>query len=341
MNISGTKKPMKVLITGGTGFTGSHLAKRIASTGTSIRLLVRDKLKVELSDSYAPEIIEGDVRDSASVEAAVRGVDTIFHIAAAFRTAGISDKVYWDVNVKGTMNLLNSALKYNVHRFVHCSTIGVHGNIENPPANETYRFNPGDIYQRTKLEAELAVHRFFRETGLPCIIIRPCAIYGPGDVRLLKLFKLGSWRVVPILGSGKVFFHMVYIDDLVDAFLLAAETKSAIGQAFIIGGAERLTLLEIIEIISRISGKSTTKLFLPPKPFQMLGDICERIFIPFGMEPPIFRRRVDFFTKSRSFDIGKASRILGYSPKVGIEEGLMLTAEWYRSKGYLKQPKMQ
>ncbi len=326
---------MKVLVTGGTGFTGSKLAKKLFFSGVQVRLLVRDKSKVQFSDGFEPELIEGDIRDKNSVDMAVKGVEKVFNIAAVFRTAGIPDQAYWDIHVKGTENLLKASLRYDVERFIHCSTMGVHGHVEQGPVNEEYRFSPGDIYQVTKLEGELKALAFGRESGLPVAIIRPCAIYGPGDMRLYKLFKLASKKVIPILGSGKIFYHMIYIDDLVDAFLLASKKEQAIGESFLIGSDEVLSLLELINRLSALLDNKPVKLFLPVKPFQNIGTLCERLCIPLGIEPPIYRRRVDFFTKSRFFDINKAKTLLGFSPKISIDEGLTRTANWYQRQGLL------
>jgi nucleoside-diphosphate-sugar epimerase len=326
---------MKTLVTGGTGFTGSNLAWKLCEIGDEVRLLVRDKAKTTVRNGLNAEIVQGDIRDFAAVDRAVRGVERVFHLAAVYRTAGISDSVYRDVHLNGTENLLKASLKHGVNKFIHCSTVGVHGHIDTPPANETYRFKPGDIYQRTKLEGELRATEFAKETGLPVVVVRPCAIYGPGDMRLYKLFQLSSKKVVFTLGSGSIFYHMVYIDDLIQAFLLASENDRAIGEAFIIGGAEVLTLNAIIDLIAELLKNASFKVHLPAKPFQALATLVERIYIPLGLEPPIYRRRIDFFTKSRAFDVSKANQILGFEPSVNIREGLSRTATWYIKQGLL------
>lgn len=326
---------MKVLVTGGTGFTGSHLVRRLCRLGYKVRVLVRDKSKKDVFQGLDVQFIEGDITDSDVVERSVIGVEKVFHIAAAYRTAGITDKVYWDVHLKGTENLLRSSLKYGVERFIHCSTVGVHGHIEQGPANENYRFQPGDVYQLTKLKGEQKAMEFAHSKGLAVTVIRPCAIYGPGDLRLLKLFKLASKRITPVLGSGNIYYHMVYIDDLIHAFILAAEVKEAIGEAFIIGGEEIFTLNELLYTISELLSVSKTKIHLPATPFRIVASIVEKICIPLKIEPPIYKRRVDFFTKSRAFDINKAKKILGYKPAVNITEGLKLTALWYTKYGLL------
>ena len=326
---------MKALVTGATGFTGNSLARTLYRQGHHVKVIVRDKSKIKTDAEFEPEVIEGDIRDSESVDRAVKGCQKIFHLAALFRTAGVQDHVYHDIHVAGTENLLQAALKNNISRFVHCSTVGVHGDIIYPPANEKTSFNPGDIYQKTKLEGEKTVHRFFRETGLPVSVIRPTAIYGPGDLRLLKLFKLAAMPVSPVIGSGNIYYHMIYIDDLVNAFILASEKKKAIGEAFIAGGKDATSLNQLIEIICEATHHSRLKCHLPAMPFQLAGSICEKICIPLKIEPPIYRRRVDFFTKSRFFTIDKAVTLLDFKPEVSLRTGIVKTASWYKDNSYL------
>ena len=326
---------MKVLVTGGTGFTGHNLSKKLLERGHEVRLLVRSSKRVALPQQSRLKIIEGDIRDEAAVDGAVAGVEKVFNIAAMFRSAGSVDQDYWDIHVKGVRHLLEAARRHDVQRFVHCSTVGVHGDVKEPPASEKSPYAPADIYQRTKLEGELLAREFAAKNGLALSVIRPTAIYGPGDLRLLKLFRLAVKRVTPVLGPGEIFYHMVYIDDLVQGFLLASERQEAIGEVFIVGGKEIMNLNGLLDTIAEICDRPKTKLHLPAAPVQFAGTICEKICIPLGIEPPIYRRRVDFFTKSRSFDITNAKTLLGYSPAYSLHRGLGLTAEWYKSQGLL------
>ncbi len=326
---------MKILITGGTGFTGHNLGKRLLEDGHEVRLLVRSVSRVALPAHPGLEIQEGDIRDRAAVDKAVTGVAKIFNIAAMFRSAASVDQDYRDIHVEGTRHLVEAAISHQVERFVHCSTVGVHGDVKVPPATEESPFAPADIYQRTKLEGELLARQLAATNGLALAVVRPTAIYGPGDMRLLKLFRLAVKKITPVIGTGRIFYHMVYIDDLVQGFLLASEQKAAVGEVFIIGGDENLILDDLLTTIARITGNPDRKIHIPARPFQLAGSLCEKICIPLGIEPPLYRRRVDFFTKSRSFDISKAKRLLGYRPKFGLEEGLRRTALWYKEQGLL------
>lgn len=326
---------MKVLVTGGTGFTGHNLSQKLLEDGHDVRLLVRSRSRVSLTPHQRLELIEGDIRDSGAVDNAVQGVEKIFNIAAMYRSAGSVDQDYHDIHVKGTQHLLRAALKHDIRRLVHCSTVGVHGDVREGSATELSPYAPADIYQRTKLEGELWAREFAEKNTIALSVIRPTAIYGPGDMRLLKLFKLAVRGITPVLGDGKIYYHMVYIDDLVQGFLLAAEKDAAVGEVFIIGGDENMILDDLLTTIARVTNRPDTKLHIPALPFQLVGSLCEKICIPLGIEPPIYRRRVDFFTKSRAFDISKAKDLLGYSPQYGLHDGLSRTAEWYKDNGYL------
>lgn len=326
---------MKILVTGGTGFAGSHLVSRLLSEGKEVRVLVRPTSNFALLKELGVEIVLGDITDRNSVTKSLEGIDIVFHIAAAYRTAGIPDKVYWEVNVEGTRNVLEASTERGVKRFIHCSTIGVHGDVKEIPATELTPFNPGDVYQITKLEGEKLAIKFYREKGLPVVVIRPMSIYGPGDTRLLKLFKMVSKGKFIMLGDGNTLWHGVYIDDLVSGFKLAAEKNGVLGEAFIIGGDKYVTLNELVKKIANAFGVEVRQFHIPARPLQILGSLCESICIPLHIEPPIYRRRVDFFTKNRAFDISKAREKLGYQPKFNLELGIKLTVDWYKEKGFL------
>lgn len=324
---------MKVLVTGATGFVGGHLVKRLINDGYSVRALVRKGRDIRGFDGRV-EISYGDITESDSLDNAVRNVDVVYHLAAMVKEAGVPDSLFWKVNVEGTRNLLEVSHRLGIKRFIHVSTCGVHGDIKNPPASEDSPFNPEDIYQKTKIESEKIAFGF-KEKGLPVVIIRPTGIYGPGDARLFKLFKLIKGRKFFMVGDGKTFFHPVHIDDLIDSLLLAGNVPEAEGEAFIIGGERYLTLEELTRIIARTLGVSLWRIHLPVFPVRALAIAMEFVFKPLRIEPPLFRRRVDFFTKNRAFDISKAKRILGYKPKVDIKEGVRLTVDWYRGEGLL------
>ncbi len=325
------------LVTGATGFTGRHLVEALVRDGRTVRVLARNQARASSQLPPGVEVVVGDVTDAEAVHTAMRGVTHVYHLAAAYREPGIPDRRYWEVHVAGTRHVLAAAHRERVTRFVHCSTVGVHSHIANPPADETWPHQPGDVYQATKSEAEREALAFAREQGLALAVARPTAIYGPGDLRLLKLFSLIAKRRFIILGDGRIFYHLVYVDDLVRGFRLLATSPAAPGDVFILGGAEYRSLNDLAAMIARIVHAPPPRIKLPAWPFQMAGSVVERVCKPLGIAPPIYRRRVDFFTKSRAFTIEKARRVLGYEPQVSLEEGLARTARWYREHGFLPE----
>jgi len=325
---------MKVLVTGATGFAGNHLARTLSVGGCQVRALVRPgKPGRHLADAGI-ETFEGQITNATDVRRAAEGCARIYHLAAAFRSVANSDQLYWDVNVGGTLNVLAAAREHGCERVVHCSTGGVHGHIDRPPANETYRFRPGDVYQRTKLEAELAAAAA-AERGQPIAIVRPGAIYGEGDLRFLRLFQAIQKGRFVMVGSGKTRLHMVHVDDLVRGILLAGSRPEACGEAFLLAGAEAPTLNEIAASIADIVGVRRPWLHLPVWPIYVGAWLCETVCAQLGVEPPLHRRRVGFFTHHREFDITKARELIGYEPRVPLAEGLRRTAVWYAATGRL------
>jgi nucleoside-diphosphate-sugar epimerase len=324
---------MRILITGASGFTGSHLARRLVGGDNEVRVLVRPGSTLPSDLEFVVERIDGDLRDAGACREAVRGCKAVYHIAALYRSEGKA-KDFFDVNVEGTRNLLNACEAEGVARIVHCSTVGVHGHLKNPPGDEYAPFNPGDPYQQSKLKGELLAHKYYTERKLPISIFRPTGIYGPGDMRLLKFFRMVKKRR-PLIGSGEPHYHLTHIDDLVRGIILCGTRQAAIGEVFILGGPEAPTLRQWYDTIAEVLGVNPRKMQLPVWPFLAVGAVCEFLFKPLGLQPPIHRRSVHFFTHDRAFKIDKARRLLGYEPQIKVKAGMKATADWYKREGLL------
>jgi dihydroflavonol-4-reductase len=322
---------VRVLVTGATGFTGGHFARTLVSRGYQVRALVRGSRTV----GNGIQAVEGDLRDAESVRRAALGVDVIYNIAAVYRQAGLPQDVYRAVNADAVGTIVDAAASAGVRRVVHCSTVGVHGDVEHPPANEDAPFRPGDIYQETKLEGERIARAASERTGVEVVIARPSGIHGPGDRRLLKLFRGIARRRFVVFGDGHVFYHLTYIDDVVEGLRLCGEVPHAAGRTYIIAGAEVRMLNDVIQLVADEAGVPPPKLRVPVWPIWMAGAACEAVCLPFRIEPPLYRRRVEFFTKSRAFDISRARAELGFAPSVGLREGIRRTLLWYRANGWL------
>jgi len=327
---------VRALVTGATGFTGGHLARALAAGGDAVSALVRSRGEAAAALERAGiEVVPGDLRDAAALAAATKGVDVVYHVAAMYREAGLPEATYRAVNATAAGEIVAAAARGGAKRVVHCSTVGVHGDIEHPPANEEAPLKPGDVYQQTKLEGETLARAAGARTGIEVTIARPSGIYGPGDRRLLKLFRpvaRGRWIT---LGSGKIYYHLTFIDDLVDGFHLCGTHPAAANRTYILAGGEVTTLNELVALVAEGAGVAVPRRHLPVWPVWTAGAICEAICSPFGLEPPLYRRRVDFFTKSRAFDISRARTEIGFAPRVGLREGIRRTLDWYRSEGWL------
>ncbi len=325
---------MRTMVTGATGFTGGHLARTLKERGHEVRALVRNPAGAEALERDGITICAGDLGDADSIKRAAEGCDVVYHIAAVYREAKHGDDYYQRINVGGTKNVVDAVERGHAGRMVHCSTVGVHGDIQRIPADENAPFSPGDIYQESKLEGERLVSERIRG-GLAAVIFRPLGIHGPGDRRFLKLFKTVFRGTFRMIGTGDVVYQMTYVSDLIDGIMLCGEHPNALGQTYILGGSRHTTVRELVDAVGRATGKSVGRGHIPAAPMMLAATVCEWLCKPLGIEPPLYPRRLDFFLKNRAFSIAKAQRDLGFQPKVGLEEGLRRTFEWYRAAGWL------
>jgi nucleoside-diphosphate-sugar epimerase len=327
---------MRILVTGGTGFTGSHLVRRLLEKGHDVVVVDNQEgLFYKELQARGATIALGSITDKALLEKMVGGCEAVYHLAAAFRQLNVPNQYYWEVNVEGTRSLVEAALRFGVRRFIYCSTQGVHGHVQNPPGNEHSPIAPEDYYQLTKYEGEQVV-RDYVTRGLDAVIIRPTAIYGPGDPgRFLILFRMVKRDSFLMFGSGRTFYHPVYIDNLVDAFELALEKEGIQGETYIIGDEHYYSLNDLVQHVATAMGVPLRIRYLPFWPLWTAALACEVVCKPLRLTPPLFRRRVDWFRQVRAFSIEKARKELDYQPKIGLKEGLAATARWYQELGYL------
>ncbi len=328
---------MRILVTGGTGFTGSHLTRRLLQKGHEVVALDNkpglfyDELK-----ELGAELHIGSVADRDIVDKVTQGCEVVHHLAAAFRQVNLPKNIYWNVNVEGTRYLLEAALKYGVQKFVYCSTCGVHGDVKQTPSGEDAPIAPADYYQYTKYEGEKVIPEFV-EKGLKVVTLRPAAIYGPGDPErfsiLFKRVKTGNFLMC---GSGTSHYHPLYIDNLVDALELAAASDKCHGEAYLIADEKYSSLNDLVTAIAKALNINCKITHIPFWPVWAVAFLTELLYKPFpGVDPPLFPRRVDWFRQNRAFSIEKAKQELGYQPKVDLATGLAQTAKWYQEKGII------
>lgn len=326
----------RVLVTGANGFAGTHLVRALLREGAVVRAFVRRPDAVAPDVRPRVEVAAGDVRDARAVDAAVAGCDRVFHVAGMFRDASGRDHEYWDTNVTGTEHVLAACEAHRVARLVHTSTMGVHGSVSAVPSDETAPFNPSDAYQRSKVAGEERVWAWYRRTQIPTTVVRPAAMYGPGDLRFLKLFRSIQSGVFVMLGRGETRLHNVYVEDLMRGFLLCGTHDAAIGEPFLIAGPRHVTLNEFVALVAETLHAPRPRWSAPVWPVYAAGALCEAVCVPLRINPPLHRRRVGFFTHNRAFTSAKAQRLLGYAPQVDLPEGLRLTLEWYVAQGHVR-----
>jgi nucleoside-diphosphate-sugar epimerase len=330
---------MRALITGGTGFIGSQLARRLRIQGDDVRVLSLAQTDAERENAAdledrGVEIVAGSVGDRSLHGKALAGVDVVHHIAATMREADVPDRVFWDTNVEATKDLARSARTAGVRRFVYCSTMGVTGDIRGRVVTEADPYRPKDIYQRTKAAAEQWILEEARG-GFPATAVRPADVYGPKDRRLLKLFRMIRKGRFFYLGNGRGRRHMVYIDDLLDGMIAAQDSPAAVGQVFFLAGPAPVRLRDLVELIAGQLGVAAPRVHLPYRPVWLASAAVELACRPFGVQPPIYPRRVDFYAHDYEFDTAKARGALQYRPTVDVAEGVRRTIAAYREEGLL------
>jgi len=328
---------MNVLITGGTGFIGSRLALECLERGHGVKVLGQENTQAEshnkaLLEKKGAQIALGSVVDNPGLFDLFKDVDVVFHLAATQHEMNVPDQKFWDVNVSGTKNVLEASVRGGVSRVVHGSTIGVYGS-PTTVIDEKTPTNPDNIYGVTKLEGEKLALSYRDKLGV--VVVRIPEVYGPGDRRLVKLFKPISKNAFFIIGRGQNVHHLMYIGDLVAGLLLASDHPSAKDQLFLFAGKEPVTTNQMATIIAEQLGSRKPRFRAPMFPFLVAATLLEKILRPIGIQPPLHRRRLDFFRKSFTLSAEFAKQTFGFSPQIGFAEGAKLTGDFYKEMGYL------
>lgn len=328
---------MNVLITGGTGFIGTRLALRCLERGDTVTVLGKENTDAEEANSRllqekGIDVVLGSMDETDKLKQVIAGKDQIFHLAAAQHEAYMPDAHFRAINIEGTKQLMEAALDSGVKSIVHGSTIGVYGVLDGV-INEESPLNPDNIYGVTKLEGEKIALSY--ADRIPVTAIRISETYGPGDRRLLKLFKGIKKGVFFNIGAGKNLHHLIYVEDLISGFFKAAESEKARGEVFVLAGLKPITTNEMVNTIAAVVGANPPKIRVPMVLMWALAFFMEKTMKPLSMKPPLHRRRMDFFKKSFEFDQSKARDLLDYQPEYSFEQGAKATADWYEKEGLL------
>jgi dihydroflavonol-4-reductase len=318
---------MKILVTGASGFLGHHLVEHAADAGHEIVALHRRPI----NGSPAPTFRDGvtvryaDVLDRDSVKATIVDVECVCHLAAAFTEAHATEDYFHRVNVEGTAAVMAAAHAAGVKRFVFCSTAGIYGKRVPGVIDETREPQPFNSYERSKVTAEEEVRRGAAEYGMEYVILRPSPIYGPGDQRLAKLYRNAARGRFPLFGPGEGRRHMVYVDDLAEAFLRACTLPAAANHEMIVAGPEAVRLREILQTLAELSNRRSSGPRLPLKAVVLLAGMTEDVCRLLKVKAPLHRRRMDFYLSDTEYDCGRAREVLTWEPAVSLRQGLQRT----------------
>ncbi|HZO23257.1 MAG TPA: NAD-dependent epimerase/dehydratase family protein [Steroidobacteraceae bacterium] len=328
----------KILITGGSGFIGARLAQLATQLGyrVTVTTAVNNNTERARCDALAKAgiaVIVAPLEEASTLERALAGQDVVIHLAAAQHEAQAPESHFHRVNVEGTQRLLEIASRTGVRRFVHGSTIGVYGQASDGMLDERSPLAPDNPYGRTKAAAEQIVRQGAGK--LEYCIIRISETYGPGDMRLLKLFRgIRKGRFL-IVGPGTNLHQLIYADDLARGLLAACASGRANGETIVLAGSERISTSEMVAAVGAAVGRNKQLPRAPMWPFVAAASVLESTMTPLGLKPPLHRRRLDFFRKSFSFSTEKAQQLLDFRAQVSFAEGARRTAQWYSANGFL------
>jgi nucleoside-diphosphate-sugar epimerase len=326
---------MRVAVTGATGFIGGGLCRYLKERGEDVTGVVRSTCPENGLEADDIATRRADLTDAMSLKKAFRGVDVVMHLAALFNRPEASWDDYRCINVEGVRTVLEAAKAAGVARVVHCSTGGVAMGCGTPPFSEATPYSPPswDKYETTKCEGEQLALDFHRQTGYPVVVIRPAQVYGPGDTSKAKFYRMVKSGV--IVNPGDTLKHLIYIDDLCKAFELAGKRKRAVGEVFIIAGRTPTPLQELIDLVAQELGVPRPRIVLPATPVTWLCTSTEFVCNLAHVKPVLFRRSMNFFTKSVQFDVSKAKDVLQFEESIDLPDGVAETARWYSREGLL------
>jgi dihydroflavonol-4-reductase len=325
---------MIVTVTGANGFIGLHLVRDQLAKGRRVRAVDLKVDKLLSLPAYPDlEIVQADIRDKEAMARAVAGAAFVFHLASAHLAVSLPEAEYWRINRDAALSLAEICRQAGVKRFVHCSSVGVYGEIKEPPADEASPCHPDLIYEKSKLEGERAVLAYQRQSGMPLTVLRPVWVYGPGCPRTEKLFRSLRKRTFFYIGSGRSLRHCLHVDDFCQACELAAARPQAVGEIFIIGDAGAVTLRELLGAMAAACSSPAPRLHLPLALIRPLFAAAEKLFLALGREPVVSTRTLKFFTNNTSFSIAKARKLLGFEPRFEVAEGMRRTWAAIRARG--------
>lgn len=326
---------MKILVTGASGFLGSHVAEVLAGEGHQVRLLLRETSSRRFLE-FAYETATGDITNPGSLPAAVEGVDAVIHTAGLVKAR--SEAEFYRVNAAGTAHLVEAAQAANprLKRFLYVSSLAAHGaSADGRPRPLDAAATPITAYGRTKLEGEDIVRRSAFAGG--AVIFRPPAIYGPRDPALAPFFKLARLRVAPLLMGGRNRISIVYVEDAARAIARCATAEADVGgKTYTLDDGEVYTWRDLLSAVELAVGRRALRISCPRWLFDAAAVASEGF--------SLLARRAVSLTRDKVREMSQAAWVcdhdairqdLGWEPSVKIEEGARLTGDWYRTQRWI------
>jgi nucleoside-diphosphate-sugar epimerase len=325
---------MRILLTGATGFVGSHTADRLIHCGHTVRALTRSSSSLEWLKDKPIEVASGNLKDPESLKDAVKDVDAIIHIAGAI--ASKTKQGFYEHNQLGTRGLLTAAHKYgNISRFVFISSQTAGGpSLDGHPVTEETPPHPITTYGKSKLAAEEECKQF--EQYFPVTILRLPAIYGPRDTATLSFFQAIKRGLKPLIGFQNKFVNLCYVEDIANGVELALTNPVAVNRLYYIGNNTNYSWHELSGIAATVMKRRGLFVRIPHGFVHIIAAISE-ITSFFKHKPSVlnWEKRLDLTAQHWTCSIERAQKELGYQPSVSIEEGFERTVRWYKEKKWL------
>jgi dihydroflavonol-4-reductase len=326
---------LKALVTGGTGFIGSHLVEALLKKGIQVRCLLRKTSDLKWLKGLPIEVHWGDCNDKNSLREAVEGVEQVFHLAGV--TKAVHEKTYFEVNAFGTENLIHACLENNprIQKFIYLSSQAAAGPCRNGnKKKESDQCKPISPYGQSKQMGEELAMAHAQE--LPLLILRPSAVYGPRERDIYTFFKLLSKRIKPCLPSKDQHISLCYVEDIIQAILLAAQVKGSSGEIFFLSDGQDYRLEEIGDIFAQAMGVNAFCIRVPEWMIIGMASFSEYLSKLSGKPPLLNKGKVEeILQRNWVCDITKAKTALGFEPHISLAQGAKLTFEWYKKENWL------